>query len=215
LDPVQPEPVLRAGYNRAFRPFAVEKNGAAAGLAIDRTRATLAGAGLAATFLPLDLPEMIDRLLAGDIDLLAGVGVSPARAGQLAFSRPLVATGGAWFPRADAGWPADGALRAGAGGRLRVVTPAAGPLAAHIAARFPQLSLTTCSDYQAALSLVAGGEADAAALNFHVGRELIAGDSRFAPPDDVFLGVDLAIAVPAGDPQGLLDRLDPHVPPPG
>lgn len=210
-----PERPLRVGYNRAFRPFAVEENGLPAGLAVDRARAALAAAGLDAGFVPLDLPEMFDRLLGGDVDLLAGTGVSQARAERYAFSRPLVATGGAWFPGADVYWPTDNALRTGAGGGRRVVTPAAGPLAGHIAEHFPQLDLATCSDYEAALGQVTGGKADAAALNFHVGLGLVAGDGRFTPPTEVFLQIDLALAAPAGDPRGLLARLDPHIPPPG
>lgn len=211
---MSPEPPFRVGYNRAFQPFAFEEDGEAAGIAIERTRAALAAAGLAATFAPLDLPEMFERLLAGEVQLLAGTGASAVRAGQFAFSRPLVATGGAWFVREDVAWPAGDALHDGAGAGLRAVTPAAGPLAAFITGHFPQLSLTACRDYQAALAQVAAGEADAAALNFHVGCGLITGDDRFIKPAGVFVKVDLALAARAGDPLGLIDRLDPHLPPP-
>ena len=208
-----PDRPLRIGYNGDFAPFAFEDAGQARGLAIDTTRSALGGAGLDADFTPFGLSKMFDALLDGAIDMLAGTGAAAARAEQFAFSRPLVATGGAWFPRAAVAWPSDADLNAGVGQGLRVVTPAAGPLAAHIGQTFPQLDLATCDDYAAALDQVTTGAADAAALNFHVGCAMVEGDARVTTPAGAFIQVNLALAVLAGDPAGLLALLNPHIPP--
>jgi ABC-type amino acid transport substrate-binding protein len=204
---------VRIGYNRSFAPFAFEGGGGPAGLAIDVTRAAVAAAGLDAEFVPLTLPVMFDSLLAGEVDLLAGTGAAAGRADQFSFSAPIVATGGAWFPRADIAWPSQAELETGGGAGLRVVTPATGPLAPHIAEAYPQLTLATCGDYADALAQVAAGDADAAALNAHVGRDLIAGDVRFAPPGATFIQINLVVAARHGDPDGWLARLNPHIPP--
>ncbi len=208
-----PDRPLKIGYNRDFAPFTFEQDGGAQGLALDATRATLAAANLRGDFVPLGLPDMFDRLLDGSMDMLAGTGAVAARTDKFAFSQPLVATGGAWFPRAHMDWPSDAALETGAGAGLRVVTPAAGPLAAHIRQAFPQLDLATCDDYGAALARVTSGDADAAALNYHVGRTMIAGDSRVTAPAGTFVQINLALAVLAGDPGGLLALINPHLPP--
>jgi ABC-type amino acid transport substrate-binding protein len=210
---VPPDTPVQIGYNRAFAPFASDMAGEANGLAIDVTRAALKAAGLEADFVALDLPRMFDQLLDGAVHMLTGTGAAASRADQIAFSRPVVATGGAWFPRADVDWPSDDGLKASAGEGLRVVTPAAGPLAGHIRQAFPQLTLLTCDDYAGALAQVAGGDADAAALNYHVAGRMIAGDGRFTAPVGVFIEIDLAMGVRAGDPDGLLARIDPHIPP--
>lgn len=204
---------VRIGYNPDFAPFAACRNGRAEGLVVARLAGALDAAGLMGDFRPVPLPTMVARLLAGDVDALAGVAVAPARDGVLAFSGPLVMTGGAWFALADAAWPDDDGLRAAEPGRWRVVTPAAGPLAAPVRSRFPGLRLLTCTDYPEALQAVLDGRAEAAALNLQVGRHMAARDhpGRFALPDTPFFPVPLALAVPAGDPAGLLPRLDPHL----
>lgn len=204
---------VRIGYNRNFAPFAFESGGGPAGLAIAVTRAAVAAAGLDADFVPLTLPAMFDSLLAGEVDLLAGTGAAAGRADHLSFSAPVVATGGAWFPRADVAWPSQAELEAGGGAGLCVVTPATGPLAPHISEAYPQLTLATCSDYADALAQVAAGEADAAALNAHVGRDLVADNVRFAAPGATFIQINLVLAVCHGDPDGFLAHLNPHIPP--
>jgi len=204
---------LRIGFNPDFAPFADLKDGEADGLVIARLRAALDKAGLDATFLPVALPEMTERLRSGDLDALAGVAVSAERSRLFAFSRPLAMTGGAWFPRAGHGWPGDQALRDAAPGQWRVVSPRTGPLVAQIRDRFPNLEVFECRDYAAAFEAVLAGRADAAALNLQVGRLQAERDhpGLFALPQAPFFKVPLALAVAKGDPLGLIARLDPHL----
>jgi len=206
---------LRIGFNPDFAPFAALQDGRADGLVIARLRNALDKAGLEATFVPAPLPEMAERLQAGALDALAGVAVSAERSDALAVSRPLATTGGAWFPRAERDWPRDQALRTAAPGTLRVVSPSAGPLVAQIRTAFPTLDIVECADYAAAFETVLAGRADAAALNLQVGRLHAERDhpGRFKLPETPFFEVPLALAVPHGDPLGILRRLDPHIDP--
>lgn len=204
---------IRIGYNPDFAPFAALKDGQAVGSVIERLVPALEAAGLEATFVPVPLPEMKARLLAGDVDALAGVGMAGERQDIFAFSKPLVVTGGAWIAAADSGWPGDDDLRAAAPGRWRVVTPALGPLVAPIRERFPDLDLTVCEDYPSALQAVLDGHADAAALNLHVGCLMAQRDhpGQFRMPETPFVTLPLGLAVPSGDPAGLLPRIDAHL----
>lgn len=200
---------LCIGFNPDFRPFCFLEAGAAQGLVIAPLKQALAEAGLAAEYVPLPLPEMQPALQDGRVDLLAGIGATPERATALDFSPPLVRTGGAWFARASAGWPDDTTLQGDTSTERTVVTPAAGPLAAHIRTHFPGLTLRTCEDYAGALALVAAGAVDAAALNLHVGNEMVAAEyaGEIAPADRIFLEIPLALAVAKGDPGGWLDQI--------
>jgi len=206
---------LRIGFNPDFAPFAEVKDGEPDGLVIARLRAALHNAGLDATFLPVTLPEMTERLRSGDLDALAGVAISAERSRLFSFSRPLARTGGAWFPLVGADWPGDQALREAAPGTWRVVSPRTGPLVAQIRDRFPNLEVIECEDYAAAFEAVLGGLADAAALNLQVGRLQAERDHPdcFALPQAPFFEVPLAMAVAKGDPLGLIARLDPHFEP--
>jgi len=206
--------VIRIGFNPDFAPFAVFEKGLPTGITIERTVQVLEGAGIEATFIPEALPHMEKQLLAGVFDALAGVAATPDRADRLSYSKPLMITGGAWFVLAGTEWPADDALAQSAPGRRRVVTPLAGPLAAVIRKRYPNLAIDACTDYGDALAAVVRSKADAAALNWQVGCMQVERDhpGRFALPDTPFIQIPLALAVPIGDPTGLLASVDPHIP---
>lgn len=207
---------LRIGFNPDFAPLCHLDGDVPGGLVIGRAAEALAQAGLTPEWWPLALPMMMGALKAGDVDALAGVGVTAERNAHLAYSKPLVVSGGAWFALAETDWwSGEGPGSAPNEDGWRVVTPAAGPLVRVIRARFPALDLITCRTYDEALAMVAGGKAEAAALNWHVGRLQTDRDypGRFALPAAPFVEIPLAIAAAAGaEADVTLRRLNEHIP---
>ena len=85
-----PDPgTLRIGTEGAFPPFnALDGDGNLIGFEIDLGRAVCAHLGLTAIWIITDWSDMIPQLQAGDFDvIMAGMGITPARAEQVAFSR--------------------------------------------------------------------------------------------------------------------------------
>ncbi len=199
---------VKVGYNLDFAPFCFEEHGSARGLVIERVATIFESSEIPFEFLPVRLPDMITALDTGRVDVLAGIASTLDRRSKLSFSKPLVMTGGAWF--ALKGGSVDCEPDAGA---WRVVTPAAGPLAAPIQKRYPLIKLETCGDYDAALQTVVNGKADAAALNFHVGKLLCDKNypDMFQRPAAPFFPVPLAIALKPADPLNILQRLNVHI----
>jgi len=98
------------GFNPDFAPFAFEDRGAPRGLVVDRAATAFRRSGIPFVFSPLPLPEMMTSLYAGRVDALAGIASIAERRTRLAFSRPVMMTGGAWFSLKGGGWPDDGEL---------------------------------------------------------------------------------------------------------
>ena len=207
-------PHLRIGFNPDFAPLSHDVAGEPSGLVVERTTKAVSGAGYVIRWQPLELARMLKAVRTGEVDAVTGVGIAGDRHDCLVHSRPLVATGGAWFVPADSDWRPEsgGALKSG--GRRRVITPGTGPLVGVVSRLFPDLELTTCLDYGDALLAVVRGEADAAALNWHVGRVRAKNEhpGSFAMPDRPFIGVPLTIVANAGDGAEALRRIDRHIP---
>lgn len=123
-------------------------------------------------------------------------------------------TGAAWFAARGGPWPSDSDLLKPHEPPWRAVTPATGPLVALIRERFPLVELRTCEDYDSALRYVIDGDADAAALNWHVGRRLCqeSHPGQFQDPKSPFHAIPLVVATKAGDPGNILARLNDHIP---
>lgn len=192
------------GYLDPFPPFCRHEGGAHRGTVLDALRAAAARHGAALAFVPGTLEGLPAALAAGRIDAIAAKAVTPGRAGAFAFSRPLARTGAALFAPAGQAAPA-----LAAAGAARIATPAQGPLAALLSRLAPQAAVLPVADYAAALSAVLAGAADLAALNAEAGAAAAAAafPGRFAPPGPRFAELDLALAVPPGDPQAVLARL--------
>lgn len=201
---------LRVGTHRDFPPFCRVADGHASGLVVDRFRAALSGSAVAIEWQGLDLPDMIPALERDAVDLLCGIGASDERARRLDISEPIVVTGGAGFGRAaetgidlEAGPPAWAAMG------LRIVSPAAGPLLAPLRA-VAGLHVRDGVDYATSLAMLLRGEADVAALNFHVGREIAERDhpGRVRLPARPYLDVPLVAAAPKGRHGDVLDAIN-------
>lgn len=207
-------PPLRIGFNPDFAPLSYCVDDEPLGPVVDRTVKVVSAAGYGIRWRPLELPRMLEAVSSGDVDAVTGVGIAGDRHGGLVHSRPLVATGGAWFVLAGTDWhPGPGsALRSGE--HRRVITPATGPLVGVVARLYPDLEIATCRDYGDALLAVVRGEADAAALNWHVGRMRAETEHprSFAMPDDPFMTIPLAIVTTPGEGAERLRRIDRHIP---
>jgi polar amino acid transport system substrate-binding protein len=196
---------MRITHNRVFPPFAEVQDGKSVGLAVDIIRAAAAHAGVDVTFVPLTIEQQMPALKDGRADATFS-GVSPERQETLDFSDPVVTTGGALYVRAPEATPASLAALSG----KVVVTPRAGPLAALIRKDAPAVNLVVTADYEESLARLVGRQADAAALNFHVGTRLA---TRLHPgqvtePRTMFFETALALGVPKGQSASLLAKFN-------
>jgi ABC-type amino acid transport substrate-binding protein len=180
----------------SFPPYAEAKDGASQGLAVDILRAAAARAGVEITLVPVPFDQMQRMLEDGTADAVFPTADTPARRITFDFSAPLLTTGGALYVRAPNVAPEDFATLDG----KVVVTPRTGPLAAVIEKTAPAVKLVVTADYEDALARLVSGEADAAALNVHVGARIA---NRLHPGKIVgsprmFLEVPLAVMVMKG-----------------
>ena len=176
---------VRVGYQEDFPPFVGSGPDGPRGLAVDILMTGLEKLGIDTEWVHLSLAGQIPALRNGDVDMLACLGVTAERQNEVVFGKPIIQTGGALFTLQER--PTELA---------RIVTPSAGPLVAATQAAYPTCSVVEADNYPHALSLVIDGHADAAALNFHVGRRLAEREfaGRFAVPDTTFQTVYLAPA---------------------
>jgi polar amino acid transport system substrate-binding protein len=118
----------------------------------------------------------------------------------------LLTTGGALFVRTPQ--PSPDGLKALAG--KTVVTPKTGPLAGFIQKTAPEIKLVVNADYDQSFAQLLSGEADAAALNFQVGRRLASTlhAGKVTLPESLFLELPLAVAVRKGEKADLIARLN-------
>ena len=95
-----------------------------------------------------------------------------------------------------------------------VVTPKVGPLVAQISSLYPEISIILTDDYDSALMDVLAGKADAVALNWHVGKMLVAQtyDGQFHIPKAPFNTMPLYMATKIEDQQNIISQLNTHIP---
>lgn len=196
---------IRITYNQPFPPFSEIKNGKSEGLAIDILDAAAARVGIVLQFVPAPIDQMEQALKEGRTDALF-LAVTPERRKSFDFSDPVLTTGGALYVRAPNATPESLAMLSG----KIVITPQAGPLGAWIRQTAPAVKLAVAKDYEESLARVVGGEADAAALNYHAGT-IIAGRlyrGQVTLPRRMFREGVLAVAVPTGHRADFLTRLN-------
>ncbi|HEY7608412.1 MAG TPA: transporter substrate-binding domain-containing protein [Alphaproteobacteria bacterium] len=200
------EATLRIGHDTAFAPFAMVANGRSTGLILDIVAEAMRRLQLSFAFVPLALDEAEPALVEGKVDALAFKGDTVERRGRLAFSAPIVVSGGALFVRAGAA-PSK-SLQDFAG--KTVVTPRRGPLAAQIAKAAPDVKLLASASYEESLELVLAGKADAAALNLQAGIRMVRAKhpGKFTLPSEPYVAVPLAFAVAKDKHADLLKRFD-------
>ncbi len=197
--------MIRLGYDNPFPPLAFSEGGEARGAVIDILSETFARVHIQASFIPTPMEHIRRVLEAGEVDGIAFYAITPERQVLFDFSDPLLMTGAALFVKS----PDPLADLRGCENR-RVATPGTGPLSAYIQREVPGVRLLLVQDYREALETVLAGNADAAALNMHVGRDLIHRlfRGRFTLPDKVFLEMPLAVATMKGSDSSLLDKIN-------
>lgn len=196
---------VRITYNQPFPPFSEIKNGKSEGLAVDILHAAAARVEIVLQFVPAPIDQMEQALKEGRTDALF-LAITPDRHQSFDFSDPVLTTGGALYVAAPNATPESLIALSG----KIVVTPQAGPLAALIRRTAPAVKLAVAKDYEESLARVVGGEADAAALNYHAGTIIAARLYRgqVTMPRRMFREGVLAVAVPKGQRADFLARLN-------
>jgi polar amino acid transport system substrate-binding protein len=161
---------VRIAHQLDFAPIADVKDGQSVGLGVEIVRAAAARTGLDVQFVPVPFEQVQRMLDDGRAVAIFPLAMTPERQQLFDFSAPLYEGGGGLFVRAPSATPKD---LAALSGRI-VVTPRTGPLAALIARTAPAVKLVVTTDYEDSLARLVRGEADAAALNYHVGATLAA-----------------------------------------
>ncbi len=173
---------------------------------MDIVRAAAARAGVEVEFVPVPFEERQRTLEDGRAQAYFPLTITPERRQSLDFSDVLVTTGGALYVRAPNVPPEN---LAELSGRI-VVTPRTGPLAAFIEKNAPAVKLVVTKDYEDTLARLVRGEADAAALAYHVGTRFVArlypGQVNRSP--SMFLELPLAVAVPKGKSAEIVAQLN-------
>jgi len=162
--------LMRIAHAQDFAPLAEVKDGKSEGLAGDIVRAVALRAGLEVKFVAVPFEQTQITLADGRADAAFPLAITPERRQLFDFTEGLLVTGGTLYVRAP-NVPPD-SLNA-LSGKI-VVTPRTGPLAAFIERTAPAVNLVVTKDYEESLTRLARGEADAAALNNHVGVHLAA-----------------------------------------
>ena len=197
---------IRVAHDQRFPPFAESKDGKSEGLAVDILNAAAQKADLTIDYVPVPFDQIQRTLEDGRADAVFPLAINPERQQTFDFTAPLVITGGALFVRTPQ--PSPDGLKALAG--KTVVTPKTGPLAGFIQKTAPEVKLVVNADYDQSFAQLLSGEADAAALNFQVGRRLAATlhAGKVTLPDRLFLELPLALAVRKGEKADLIAKLD-------
>jgi polar amino acid transport system substrate-binding protein len=196
---------VRISHVETFPPFAEVKNGRSEGLAVDIVRAAAARAGIEVEFVPVPLEQLRQTLKDGRADA-SYLGITPENRPLFDFSAEVLTTAGAFYVRAPKPTPESPTALSG----KIVVTPRAGPLAEYIQKNAPAVTLVLTTDYEESLARVIGGDAEAAALNYHVGTVLAARlyPGQFTLPHTMFREAQQAVAVPKGERAEFLSRLN-------
>lgn len=202
---------LRIGFNPDFIPFSYMKNGKPVGIVIDRIHDIMSAAQIRYKFIPTDLVGLTQGLMNCEYDVLAAMAKTGEREETMAFSKPVIVSGGAWFMPIDHD-PGDNDQLPEI-----VVTPKTGPLVSQISALYPEIKIITCNDYDDALQLTLYGNVDAtaAALNWHVGKMMIEEKKYkglFHSPKAPFKTMPLHMVTTLEDPSNIISFLNKHIP---
>ena len=163
------EPV-RIAHAQDFPPLAEVRDGKSEGLAVDILRAAAARAGVEVQFVAVPFEQVTLTLADGRAEGAFPLAATSERRQLFDFTEGLLVTGITLYVRAG-NVPSEN-LAALSG--KTVVTPRTGPVAAFIEKTAPTVKLVVTKDYEDSLTRLVRGEADAAALNNHVGAHMAA-----------------------------------------
>lgn len=155
---------IRIAHDADFAPLAFAEGGVSRGLVVELLTEILARIDHAPEFVVVPLAGHEAALRSGEVDAVAFKAVIAEFAEIYHQSAPVVITGAAWFARHD-----NDRVGSDPPAGARVVTPGRGPLVGSLTRDHSHLALSVVDSYAEALAAVAGGSADVAALNFHVG----------------------------------------------
>ncbi|MBT5073284.1 MAG: transporter substrate-binding domain-containing protein [Kordiimonadaceae bacterium] len=199
---------MKIGFNPNFAPFSYLKDGKPSGIVIERIVGIFEKSGIKYELVPAELTGLTSGLMQGEFDILAALAKTPEREKTLSFSNPIIVSGAAWFKASNSVPLMDGELP------KMAVTPKVGPLVGQIKALFPEIELLTSENYDTSLQDVLDGKADAAALNWHVGKMLVREKYNllFHVPLAPFNTMALHMATKLPDKNNLIIRLNEHIP---
>jgi polar amino acid transport system substrate-binding protein len=192
-----------------FAPLAEVRDGKSEGLAVDILRAAASRAGVDVQFVAVPFEQVHLTLADGRAEGVFPLAIIPERRQLFDFTEGLLVTGGTLYVRAGNLPPENLAALSG----KIVVTPRTGPLAAFIEKTAPTVSLVVTKDYEDSLTQLVRGEADAAALNNHVGEHMAARlyPGQVAHSANLLQELSLAVAVAKGRGAGLVEQLNAGV----
>jgi polar amino acid transport system substrate-binding protein len=201
-----PTGTVRIAHQVDFMPIADVKDGQSVGLGVEIIRSAAVRAGIDVEFVPVPFEQVQKTLEDGRAVAIFPLANIPERQRMFDFSAPLYNGGGALFVRAPGATPEGLSALSG----MTVVTPRTGPLAAFIERTAPTVKLVVTADYEESLARLVRGDADAAALNYHVGTALA---TRLHPgqvtiPRTFLSQSPTAIGVRKGEQAELLSRLN-------
>ena len=186
---------LIIGHEPDFAPLTFIDGIESRGLVIEIVIEALGRIGVTPNFTSVPLSEHEAAVRTGKIDAVAFKAIIPEREREYDFSIPFTTSGAAWFVLPSCSLkgsqPAAGA---------RLATPRKGPLIAQLRRDYPYAVILDVNSYSEALGAVVNGDADCAALNFHMGCYLANRDysGQFELPDSSFLESPLGFAFAKG-----------------
>jgi len=197
---------VRIAHQVDFMPIADVKDGQSVGLGVEIVRAAAERARIDVEFVPVPFEQVQKTLDDGRAVAIFPLAMTPERQRLFDFSVPIYEGGGGLFVRAPGATPKDLVALSG----KTVVTPRTGPLAGLIERTAPTVKLVVTADYEESLARLVRGDADAAALNFHVGAMLAARlhPGKVTIPRIFFTQNPTALGVRKGEQAELLSRMN-------
>jgi len=202
-DPSRP---VRIAHQVDFMPIADVKDGQSVGLGVEIVRAVAERSRIDFEFVPVPFEQVQRTLDDGRAVAIFPLAITPERQRLFDFSAPIYEGGGGLFVRVPEATPKDLPSLSG----KTVVTPRTGPLAGLIERTAPNVNLVVTAHYEESLARLVRGDADAAALNFHVGAMLAARlyPGKVTMPRILFTQNPTAIGVRKGEQAELLNRVN-------
>ena len=188
-------------------PFAEQTPQGSRGIAVDILLEAAKRAGLSVKILALPFEELHTAVSTGVASAIFPIGISAERKKLFDFSDPLIMTGGGLFTKIVHG--AEMPTLEALSGKV-VTTPITGPLFDIIKENSPNIRLLPSANYEESFQQLIDGRAEAAALNFHVGRAMI--EQRFAglvrAPLSTFVDLPMAVAASRNEKRWLIEILN-------
>jgi ABC-type amino acid transport substrate-binding protein len=194
--------MITVGYEPDFLPLTSLSDTEPDGMIIVMLREIFARSGQTVEFVPTPLAKHMTALGQGEIDAIAFKAITPGHARGCIFSHSLIKTGAAWFAPISTPWPSETGSK--------IATPGTGPLAATLRSKYSKFEIIETASYDASLKAVASGQADVAALNFHIGSYLVqlGYQNEILLPAEPYEELDVALAVTEGDPKNILEKFN-------